>query len=363
MKAVSIPETISIDGVLFTKKRLSEYCEEICKGSDEPDWKKELYAFIRWILDPLEEDLIQFTSGTTGDPKEVRITRKAMFLSARKTLDFLGLEDGDSALLALPLRYVAGKMMVVRALLGGLDLVLAAPSGRPLKELERKVSFAAMLPLQVYESLKNGDPLSLISKLIIGGGELNEDIRRELALMHTPECYHSFGMTETCTHFALKRINGPFPQDRFICLEGVELRLDQRGCLVVNVPGITQEPVISNDLVEIDETASGFTWLGRYDNLINSGGIKILPELLEQKARQCTALECLALSAPDPKLGERVVLMVEYGGENPPIEKWFACLRDMLPAYEVPKKIICVAEMPRNKSMKPDRTSAARMLL
>jgi O-succinylbenzoic acid--CoA ligase len=181
--------------------------------------------------------------------------------------------------------------------------------------------------------------------------------------MNPPEAYLTFGMTETCTHFALRRINGPSPQDRFESMEGVELSLDQRGCLVVHVPGITREPVISNDLVEIDKTDGGFRWLGRYDHVINSGGIKIIPEQIEQKARLCTGFECLVLSEPDPKLGEKVVLMVEYDGEETPVEQWFSCLRDSLPAYELPKRIISVPELPRNNSMKPDRTSAARLLL
>jgi len=363
MNAEKITEPISIDGILFSRAQLKIRCAEICQGSDEPEWKKDLYAFISWILDSADKELIQLTSGTTGEPKEVRITRDAMFRSARRTLDYLGLKAGDSALLTLPVRYVAGKMMVVRALLGGMDLLTKDPSSRPLEGVEKKISLAAMVPLQVYESLKHGDPLSLISKLLIGGGDLHEDLGKKLSLMDSPEAYLSFGMTETCTHFALKRINEPSPQDRFMPMEGVELSLDHRACLVVHVPGITKEPVVSNDLVEIDKSDGGFTWLGRYDHVINSGGIKIIPELLEQKARQCTGCECLVLPEPDAKLGQKVVLMVEYEGEDPPVEQWFSCLRDSLPAYEIPKRIIGVSNLPRNNSMKVDRTSAARLLL
>lgn len=363
MKSGRIPEPISIDGRHFSRTQLLNLCAEICHGNEEPEWKRELYAFISWILDSGEDELIQLSSGTTGDPKEIRITRDAMFLSALRTLDYLGLQAGDSALLSLPVRYIAGKMMAVRAFIGGLDLVLKDPSARPLEGLTKKVSLAAMVPLQVYESLKHGDPLSLISKLLIGGGELHEDLGKQLSLMQSPEAYLSFGMTETCTHFALKRINGPSPQDRFMPMKGVELSLDERGCLVVDVPGITRQPLISNDMAEIDPSDGGFTWLGRYDHVINSGGIKIIPERLEQKARQCTGFECLVLPEPDPKLGQKVVLMVEHEGEDPPVEQWFACLRDSLPAYEIPKRIIRVTKLPRNNSMKPDRTSAARWLL
>ncbi len=358
-----IPEPITIEGIAFSRSELLDRCKEICHQAGEPEWRREIYDFLGLFLGKGELDLVQFTSGTTGDPKKVSLTREAMLLSARRTLDYLDLQAGDSALLCLPVRYIAGKMMVVRALLGGMNLVIRDPSGRPLEGVKEELSFAAMVPLQIYESLKHGDPLFKISKLIIGGGDLAKSLEKELARVKSPEAYLTFGMTETCTHFALKRINGSSPQTRYMPMEGVELSQDHRACLVVNVPGITQSPVITNDLVEMDESHKGFAWKGRYDNVINSGGIKIIPELVEQKACLCTGEECLVLSETDPKLGERLVLLVEYPTANPPTGQWLSCLKNSLSAYEIPKRIITVAEMPRNNSLKPDRTSAARLLL
>ncbi|MCK4746579.1 MAG: AMP-binding protein [Bacteroidales bacterium] len=363
MTSGEIIEPISIEGQSYTRQDLLELCRIMTGHTGVPDWKKEVYAFIRTFLDSSGEEIVQKTSGTTGDPKEVRLTREAMLLSARKTLDFLNLQQGHSALLCLPVRYIAGKMMVVRALAGGLDLILQDPSGRPMEGITKDITFAAMVPLQIHESLLHQDPLFMISKLIIGGGALHESMRKVLTRMELPETYLTFGMTETCTHFALKRINGEVPDPQFISLEGVELKLDHRGCLEVNVPGVTPEPVSTNDLVEINESEGGFTWLGRYDNVINSGGIKIIPELLEQQARMCTGLECLILPEADRKMGEKLVLVVEYSGQNPPVEKWLNCLRNSLSTYEIPRRVLSVKELPRNNSMKPDRTSAARLLL
>jgi len=363
MNSGEIIEPISIEGQSYNRQEMLELCRIMTGHPGVPEWKKEVYAFIRTFLDSSGEEIVQQTSGTTGDPKEVSLTREAMLLSARSTLDFLNLQQGHSALLCLSVRFIAGKMMVVRALAGGLDLILQDPSGRPLEGITEDIAFAAMVPLQIYETLLHQDPLFMISKLIIGGGELHESMRKVLSRMEFPEAYLTFGMTETCTHFALKRINGAEPDPQFKILEGVELKLDHRGCLEVNVPGITSEPVITNDLVEIDESAGGFTWLGRYDNVINSGGIKIIPELLEQEARLCTGLECLVLSEPDRKLGEKLVLLVEYSGENPPVEQWLNCLRNSLSTYEIPRRVLTVSELPRNNSKKPDRTSAARLLL
>lgn len=363
MSSPDLIEPIYIDGRAYSIDDLLEQCSLVGNDPLQPDWRKEVFEFICFFLNSGEEEIVQLTSGTTGDPKEVRLTRDAMLRSARKTLDYLDLRPGDSALLCLPVRYIAGKMMVVRAMAGGLKLILQDPSGRPLEGRSENVTFAAMVPLQVYESLRHKDPLDRIDKLIIGGGELHDSLQWKLAEMQTPAIYSTFGMTETCTHFAMQRINGPEPDPFFRLLEGVEVKLDQRGCLEVLVPGVTPGRVITNDLVEISESGSGFNWLGRFDNVINSGGIKIIPEILEQKAKNCTGNECLMLSQADPKLGELLVMMVEYGGENPPVEQWLDCLRFSLASYEIPKRVLTVNKLPRNSSLKPDRTSAALLLL
>ncbi|MCD4670465.1 MAG: hypothetical protein K8S14_08460 [Actinomycetia bacterium] len=139
--------------------------------------------------------------------------------------------------------------------------------------------------------------------------------------------------------------------------------LDHRGCLEVEVPGITSGPLVTNDLVEINTNGDEFSWLGRFDNLINTGGIKIIPELLEEQAGKIIGQECLVLPEPDRKLGNRLVLMVEFEGADPPLEKWLDLLRKQLSSYELPRRVVTVKALPRNRSMKPDRTSALKLLL
>lgn len=325
------------------------------------DWKREVYSFIEWFLDPSGEELVQLTSGTTGDPKKVVLSREAVWLSARRTLDWLGLRQGDSSLLCLPVRYIAGKMMVARALAGGLSLRLTEPSGRPLKDLSEPVDFAAMVPLQVHETLEHGDPLSHVARLIIGGGQLHASLREKMGRLSRPQAFETFGMTETCTHFAMKRINGPAPDSMFRFLDGVRAGVDRRGCLEVEIPGITRSTITTNDLVELRE--GGFIWLGRQDHVINSGGIKIIPELVEEQVRRCTGMDCLVLPEADEKLGQQLVLAVEYPGGDPPLERWLECLRLSLSGYEIPRRVILVDALPRNASMKPDRTRAIASLL
>jgi len=357
-----IEEPILLDGETFTKSEVLDYCR---KQSEHPGlalWKKEVLAFVALFMDPSDGPIIQKSSGSTGDPKSFHLSREAMMLSAQRTLRFFDLKRGDRALLALPVHYIAGKMMVVRALLGGLDLLLVEPSSRPLLSLSGPVAFAAMVPLQIEESLNHSDPLERISKLLIGGGELHPATRENISSMLTTEVYESFGMTETYTHFALKRINGPDKHSSFRLLEGVRVGVDPRGCLEVEIPGITSGVLPTNDLVEINPQGDGFTWLGRFDNVINTGGIKIIPELLEAQIREIIGYQCLVLPEADRKLGNRLVLLVECEG-TPPVDKWLDQLRNRLSNYELPRRIHAVQALPMNRSMKPDRTSAREMLL
>jgi O-succinylbenzoic acid--CoA ligase len=285
-----------------------------------------------------------------------------MVLSARRTLEYFRLLPGEKSLLCLPIQYVAGKMMVVRALVGGLHLQMVEPSSRPLKGWSESLRFAAMVPLQVYESLKHGDTISSVSTLLIGGGEIHPALRRELEGISSAEIYESFAMTETYTHFAVRRILKGNPDSRFHLLPGTEIGLDSRGCLVVNIPGITSGPLATNDLVDISQEGNSFQWLGRYDHVIKSGGVKMIPELLEQRIGKTLGYECLVVPEPDPRLGERLVLVVECADPNPPVADWHNTLRDLLTDYELPRRIVTLQEIPRNASLKYDRIAVRSLI-
>jgi len=355
-------EPIRMDGQAFTAGGLLDHCRKKLEDPGLAPWFRELLEFIVLFMDASARPIVQRSSGSTGDPKTFSLSREAMVLSAQRTLQYFDLKKGERVLLALPVHYIAGKMMVVRALVGGLDLLPVEPSSRPLKGVKGSIAFAAMVPLQIEESLNHGDPLERISKLLIGGGELHPATREAISSMAGAEVYESFGMTETYTHFAMKRINGPDPQSAFELLKGVRAGLDPRGCLEVDIPGITSGKLLTNDLVEINPRGDGFTWLGRFDNVINTGGIKIIPELLEAQIGELIGHECLVLPEADRKLGKRLVLLVEFGGD-PPVEMWLDLLRSSLSNYELPRRILAIQALPRNRSMKPDRTSAMELLL
>jgi O-succinylbenzoic acid--CoA ligase len=362
-RLLDIADPLLMEGKAFTKRALLEYTANQAKDPGVPAWRREVFSFMALFLAPDGGVIQQKSSGSTGDPKSFTLSRGAMLESAKRTIRFFQLEKGDRALLSLPVQYIAGKMMVVRALLGGLDLILTEPSSRPLENISGGIDFAAMVPLQIEESLRYGDSLGVVGKLIIGGGELHPDTRDKLSSMVLPEVYETFGMTETYTHFALRRINGPAPQPSFHLLEGVRAGCDSRGCLQVEVSGVTTEPLVTNDLVEFNERGDGFSWQGRFDNLINSGGIKIIPELLEEQTREIIGHPCLVLSEPDRKLGQRLVLLVEFDAPDPPMKQWVKLLGNHLSTFEMPRRIVTVPALPRNPSMKPDRTSARKLLL
>jgi len=359
---MKLSESFHMDGISYSQAGLISFCREALQDPGTPDWKQHVYSFVALFLDPSEGEIFQKTSGTTGDPREHQLHREKMVSSARRTLDYFNLQPGDRALLCLPIRYIAGKMMVVRALVGGLDLVMAEPSGRPLINQTGPFTFAAMVPLQVHESLSHGDPLSVIRTLIIGGGELHPAVKEKLTLMTSPAVYESFAMTETYTHFALRRINGQHPDKRFRLMDGIRVSQDERGCLEVEIDDITTGKVTTNDLVEIGPSGRDFQWLGRIDHVISTGGVKIIPELLEQQIRQWLGHECLIIPEVDEKLGERLVLVVEYEASEPPLAQWKTLLHSKLTGYEVPKRIVTIGKIPRNPSFKPDRQAARRYL-
>ena len=244
--------------------------------SDEVPIFQDVNQFISEWMNGNDEMMLQ-TSGSTGTPKPITVKKDWMKNSARLTGRTFGLKEGDSALLCMPMKYVAGKMMVVRALELELDLKVVEPCSNPLKNINEPINFAAMVPLQLENSLKD---LAKVKKLIVGGGQVNSKLEEKLQSVST-HVYETYGMTETLTHVAIKPLNGPSKSDVFRALDDIDFELDGRGCLVINAPKMNPKPVITNDFIDLVDEKS-FRWLGRYDNIINSGGIKIIPKWWKQ---------------------------------------------------------------------------------
>lgn len=316
-----------------------------------------LEAFLDEWNNPSPTVLVH-TSGSTGKPKPMLVEKRRMEASARITCRFLGLHEGDTALLCMPLDYIAGKMMVVRALTCGLRLVSTEPKGTP--EWDGFIDFAAMVPLQVYNLLN--DPagrqrLRQIRHLIIGGGAIDDALARQLAdFPH--HVWSTYGMTETLSHIALRRLNGPDASDWYTPFDGVTLSLTDDGCLVIDAPAVHDGPLVTNDIAECN-TTQRFRILGRKDNVICSGGIKIQIEEVERRLRPHLHVPYIITKAPDEKLGEQVVLLTE----SKAVGDVLAACRLHLPKYWVPRRILSVDRLPLTETGKPARREAERMAM
>jgi O-succinylbenzoic acid--CoA ligase len=291
-----------------------------------------------------------------------------MWRSAGLTCSFLDLRAGQSALLCLPLKYIAGKMMVVRALWAGLDLWPMAPASNPLAALSAAPDFAALTPMQVYESLADqraAELLGRISRVIIGGGAVDKGLAERLRPL-PGAVYSSYGMTETLSHVALRRLSGPSAEDCYRPLPGVKLSLTARGALVIEAPAVAETAVITNDLAEIDQSGR-FQILGRLDNVINTGGLKVRIEELEEILAPALPAPCVITAASDERLGQMVVLVLE--GREPErlanlarsaLERLI--LEHRLAPFQRPRRIVTVESIPRTETGKPARKRIAELL-
>ena len=295
------------------------------------------------------------TSGSTGTPKTLEIEKSRMRISAKMTCDFFNLNEGSSALLCLPIDFISGKMMMVRAIERGLKLKIVEPSLNPLEKLTEELDFCAMTPLQVENSL---DKIHLIKNLIIGGAQVSERLKFNIfenlkKSERNNRIYETYGMSETLSHIALKEIY-PNAAAYFTVLDGVEISQDDRGCLIINAPKLVSETLQTNDVVELMDK-NHFKFLGRTDFVINSGGVKIFPEMLEnflkkELAKTGIENEILYTGAEDEILGQKLVLFIE-GEEDSDIIKSIKSLK-FEKKYHRPKEIVFLEKFPRSENGK-----------
>ncbi len=339
--------------------------------------------------------LLVHTSGSTGEPKPMWVEKRRMAASARITCDFLGLHKGDTALLCMPLDYIAGKMMVVRSLVRGLRLTAVPPSGHPFKpnneelgikfydfsagdnpvssgndnysfsNINSSFSLAAMVPMQVWNTLQVADErrrLMAVKHLIIGGGAINESLAAELRTFPNA-VWSTYGMTETLSHIALRRLNGLEASEWYTPFPGVTLSQNADGCLVIDAPAVHDGPLVTNDIVTFNPQPSilnpqpiAFRILGRKDNVICSGGIKIQAEEVERCLHDHLHSPYLITKRRDEKFGEVVVLLTE--GDT--AEAMAVCQR-VLPKYWQPRAYVHAPHIPLTATGKTARKEAERL--
>nr|WP_256471532.1 AMP-binding protein [Tenacibaculum sp. XPcli2-G] len=297
-----------------------------------------------------EDFVVVKTSGSTGKPKPIRLKKEFMINSAKATGTFFRLKENTTALLCLSTGYIAGKMMLVRALTLGWSMDVVAPTSEV--EILKEYDFSAMVPLQLRSSLSS---IHKIKKLIVGGGVVANDLIEAIQNKST-EIYATYGMTETITHIAVKKLNNIISNDsekpHYKTLPNVQLSQDNRNCLVIDAPKVAEEKIITNDVIRLISDTE-FEWLGRYDNVINSGGVKLHPEKIEEKLSKIISNRFFVAGINDKKLGEKLVLIVE-GEENDAISNEVRNLLG-LTKYEIPKAVYFVDKFIETETQKIQR--------
>lgn len=303
------------------------------------------------------------TSGSTGPPKTIPADRQLMIQSARRTIRYLGLTHRDHALVCMNTKYIAGKMMLVRAIMANMKLTIMDPESDPFDKAGHGATFTALVPLQLQRLVTDHIPfLQHYRAILAGGAPLSAALRERCANLTTP-VFETYGMTETLTHIALKRISGPAPETFFRVLPGVEIRKDHHECLQIRADVTGNKWIDTNDIVDMRGN-DGFIWLGRRDFVINSGGIKIHPEQAEAKIadyfREKGWLQrFIVIPTDDPNLGETVSLVIE--GRLPAAEQELLNeLRYTITTYERPRRVLLMDQFPETGSGKIDRDQVIR---
>jgi len=344
-------QRLLLEGKEYAPEDISRLVAEGAGNCPPALW--DLYLFLNEWFDA-SPIITVHTSGSTGVPKELVVRKDRMMQSARLTCEFLNLQAGDTALLCMNLRYIGAMMMVVRSLVAGLNLVVRPASGHPLSDVEVPLKFAAMVPLQVYNTLRvpaERKRLEHTDILIIGGGAVDDSLEAELKTIPIA-AYSTYGMTETLSHIALRRLNGEAASKCYYPFPSVELSLSAENTLIVKAPLICDDVLQTNDIACLCSDG-GFTIAGRKDNVINSGGIKIQAEEMENRLQPFIPVPFAVTAVPDPRLGQALTLLI---AGKPDIKELENKLQAVLETYYRPKHIFITELIPQTENGKIDRT-------
>ncbi|MEM8763403.1 MAG: AMP-binding protein [Bacteroidota bacterium] len=342
-----VHEDFRLNGVAYHQEELDEVGYSLVK--EGLPHEMPIGDFILDWLSNSETVPVQ-TSGSTGTPKTITLSKLAMIHSAKATAEQFQLSAKNTALLCLPMTSIAGKMMLVRAMVLGLHLDYVVPDSNPLAATQASYDFVAMVPLQAKHALQE---LGRINTLILGGAPVSYFLEKDLSNLAV-KAFETYGMTETITHIAFRLVNGQ-AEKVFQTLPQVTVSSDDRGCLVINAPRISSEPIVTNDLVEL-VSENHFKWLGRIDSVINSGGIKIIPEKVESTLANHLTQRFFITGVPDPTLGQKVVLVVEGEALSDKQSENLKSSFQKLEKFERPKEIISISKFSETPTGKIQRS-------
>lgn len=343
----------------INRNQLKEVAYSYVKEGE--DYEQDLGFFLLNWLDNNDYVIVN-TSGSTGKPQKIKLQKQAMVNSAIATGNYFKLEAGFTALHCLPVGFIAGKMMLIRAIVLGLELDILNPSSCPLQNSYKNYDFCAMIPLQLQNSLNE---LHKIKTLIVGGVGVSISLQEKLQDLST-KVFATYGMTETLTHIAVKPLNHfKASQEEttkqpkkpyYTTLPNVTISQDKRDCLIINAPKLNEKAIITNDIVKL-YSKTEFEVLGRYDNVINSGGLKLFPEQIEAKLSRKIKQRFFIASEKDEILGEKLILVLE--GATTQLKN--GAFKE-LNTYEKPKQIYAVTQFKETITGKIKRYETLKLL-
>lgn len=349
---------LSINGKLLTYKTILNQFDNLISESNS-DWENELFCFIKDWNSP--EDYINIkTSGSTGLTKNINLPKNIMRQSAIRTINYFGLNNSDNILLNLSCGFIAGKMMIVRAIVAQMNIKVVDPKCDFSFLEEETFSFGAMVPNQLQKILdkKNGNKLvQNIKNLIIGGAAVQNSLCKQISNFNN-RIVSTYGMTESASHIAFRELTGESKPEYYTCLNGIKVDVNEKSCLLISIPEFS-EIIETNDIAVLSSPFS-FKILGRADNVINSGGIKYLPENIESKLVDLIKGRFVISSLPDDKLGERIVLVfegIQSGNIIDEIRK-----SNLLDTYEIPKEIFSLKNFPETINSKIKREEIKQLI-
>lgn len=360
-----IPSSLLLNGREFSYAAIQEYPAQLAEPVN--GYEAKVLDFVRqWLTGTQEFGLT--TSGSTGAPQPITLQRRQLEASARRTGDFFDLGPGDRALVCLNCEYIGGRMMLVRGLERHLHLTIVEPRADPFADVApaAEFDFAAFVPLQLQAMLVAGHArrLNQLRVVLVGGAPADTTLQAALQPLTVP-VYLTYGMTETCSHVALRPLNGPAATTSYRVLPGIAAGQDERGCLTLRGDVTDNQLVVTNDLVRLLD-AHTFEWLGRADFVINSGGVKVPAEKVElvlevALAEIGAARRCFVVGQPDERLGQVVTALVEGPALSAALQTQLErLLAERLDRYEQPRVLRYVPEFQLTASGKLDRPATLR---
>lgn len=363
----NLPTSLLLNGREFSYAAIRQYPAQL----DAPvnGYEARVLDFVRQWLNGAQEFGLR-TSGSTGAPQLIQLRRRQLEASARRTGDFFDLGPGDRALVCLNCEYIGGLMMLVRGLERNMHLTIVEPHADPLALVPAgaRFDFAAFVPLQLRTLLDAGHAarLNKMKTLLVGGATVDSTLHKDIQQQLTVPVLHTYGMTETCSHVALRRLNGPEASRHYRVLPGIAAAVDARNCLTLRGDVTDDQLIITNDVVNLDPATHTFEWLGRADFTINSGGVKVQAEKVELVLEVALAelgqpRRCFVAGRPDERLGEQVTAFVEGPALPAPLEEQLRQLLDeRLDRYERPRQLVYAPEFRTTATGKLDRPGTLR---